>query len=552
MTHIRNMPRVLVYLLLALLALPMARAGEYGAALEPLLAGEFALQNGDGKAAAVAYARAARSSTDPVVAMRAVQVALAARDLARARSGLARWQTLEPDSPALAAGYLRLALLEGRRQRAQKQFVALIEREDGWRLAVAALAHAPDAVLAGAIIEEARVKGQLPERIDTWLALGGLALRLEARDLYLRLSESAVKRFPQAAQAWIWRADAAWEAGDKDGMRAALAAAQALPGLDTGARLAIAAQLARSGDAAAAARVLAEAGDEDVILGPRVAYLTQAGDESGLAALYRQIKAGTKADEASPERLLLLAHLAESIQDDAAALAWYRRIRGGIQRDQAQLRIAVLLDRDGQAEAALAVLHALQNDATEWGDVVRDAYLLEAELLRGRGAHERELDALERGLAVFENDPVLRYMRALSHERGDRVSAALVDLRALVVEQPDNADFLNALGYTLVDRTGALQEGLGLIEKALALKPDSPSILDSMGWALHRLGRSDEALDYLRRAFAQQRDAEVAAHLAAVLYALGQRQEAESMLRLAREIDPGHRALRHLPQESGR
>ena len=63
----------------------------------------------------------------------------------------------------------------------------------------------------------------------------------------------------------------------------------------------------------------------------------------------------------------------------------------------------------------------------------------------------------------------------------------------MVELKPDDAQALNALGYTLVDRTARVAEGFALIESAHKLSPDDPFILDSMGWALFRLGRYDEA-----------------------------------------------------------
>src|SRR5690606_9694860 len=148
---------------------------------------------------------------------------------------------------------------------------------------------------------------------------------------------------------------------------------------------------------------------------------------------------------------------------------WYRSIRGGLQRDQAQLRIAALLDKKGDREAAQALLRQLQTGDTEWGDIVRDAYLLEAELARSARDGAAELGALNRGLGVFEDDLMLRYSRALAYERMDRVDEAVADLRQLLTAAPEEPDFLNALGYTLVDRTDAIEEGLALIERAVAL-----------------------------------------------------------------------------------
>jgi tetratricopeptide (TPR) repeat protein len=99
----------------------------------------------------------------------------------------------------------------------------------------------------------------------------------------------------------------------------------------------------------------------------------------------------------------------------------------------------------------------------------------------------------------------------------------------LIELRPQNAQALNALGYTLVDRTPRIAEGLDLIEKALKLEPADPFILDSMGWALFRMGKIDDAVTYLRRAMAERPDAEIAAHLGEVLWAKGERTAAQEV-----------------------
>ncbi|MCX7557281.1 hypothetical protein OS187_10705 [Xanthomonadaceae bacterium JHOS43] len=542
------MQRFTVYLLLALLAPVTAFADGYGKALAPLLEGEFALQQGDAVAAVRAYARAAEASDDPAVAERAVQVALNAQDAQRARRGLARWTTLAPGDANLDAGRLRLALLEQDETAARAPLEILLSRENGWRQIAAALISAPQHEVSVRLLGGLLDDDLLPDAMDAWLAFGGVALRLEDKPLYARLAQSVVQRFPDDARALAWQAEEAADRGDVETARRMLDAALALPGLSPGERLSLAAHLNALGDPVAAAKALESAGDDDRVLASRAAYLAQARDKAGLAALYAQAVAKTPERGASPARLMLLGQLAEMQEEALAALGWYRQIPGGVQREQAQLRIAVLLDRSGDGGAALDLLREIQASETEWGDIVRDAYLLEAELARGRGDGVAELSALDRGLSIFEDDTTLRYSRALAYERMDRVDEAVADLRALVALEPDEADFLNALGYTLVDRTDALEEGLALIEKAIALKPDSPAILDSLGWALHRLGRDIEALPHLRRAFEFQRDAEIGAHLAIVLAALGQPGEARSVLRLAQEIDPDNRALRRAVQ----
>jgi Flp pilus assembly protein TadD len=70
---------------------------------------------------------------------------------------------------------------------------------------------------------------------------------------------------------------------------------------------------------------------------------------------------------------------------------------------------------------------------------------------------------------------------------------------------------------------------LNLIEQALALAPADPFILDSMGWAQYRMGNLDDSEKFLRRAFADRSDPEIAAHLGEVLWAKGERARAREV-----------------------
>jgi Flp pilus assembly protein TadD len=128
-------------------------------------------------------------------------------------------------------------------------------------------------------------------------------------------------------------------------------------------------------------------------------------------------------------------------------------------------------------------------------------------------------------------------------EKIDKVDVAEARLKRLIELKPDDAQALNALGYTLVDRTTRAEEGRALIEKALKLSPDDPFILDSMGWALFKLGRYDEAETYLRRALANRSDAEIAAHLGEVLWIKGERDRAKEVWAAQLQASPDHPVL---------
>jgi len=102
-------------------------------------------------------------------------------------------------------------------------------------------------------------------------------------------------------------------------------------------------------------------------------------------------------------------------------------------------------------------------------------------------------------------------------------------MRQVIRQDPKHADALNALGYTLADKTQRYVEALELITQALELKPDSPAVLDSMGWVQYRMGNTEASLKYLQRAYAKLPDAEIAAHLGEVLWVSGDQEQADKV-----------------------
>ena len=155
-------------------------------------------------------------------------------------------------------------------------------------------------------------------------------------------------------------------------------------------------------------------------------------------------------------------------------------------------------------------------------------------------------------LASQPDDTEILYARALVAESLDRLDEAETDFRHILEIDPDNTRSLNALGYTLADRTDRYEEALVYVEKAYAQSPDDPAIIDSMGWVLYRLGRLQESRDYLQRAYDMTQDSEIAAHLGEVMWAMGDRDAARALWQSARKANPGDPMLedtvrRYLP-----
>ena len=172
------------------------------------------------------------------------------------------------------------------------------------------------------------------------------------------------------------------------------------------------------------------------------------------------------------------------------AIARYKEVPEGERGWLAKLRIAAVMGKQGKRTEARRWLADLPAVTIEQRVQVRQT---EAQLYRDANDNATALGIIEQGLKEHVDAHDLLYDRAMVLEKLDRISDAEATLRRLVELKPDDAQSLNALGYTLVDRTSKLDEGFKLIERAHKLAPADPFILDSMGWALFRLGRLDEA-----------------------------------------------------------
>ena len=121
-------------------------------------------------------------------------------------------------------------------------------------------------------------------------------------------------------------------------------------------------------------------------------------------------------------------------------------------------------------------------------------------------------------------------------ERQKKFDEAEAAFRSALAIAPDSAITLNYLGYMNADRKVKVEEALSLIQKALTSDPENGSYLDSLGWALHRLGRQGEAETAIRKAMVtQDKNAVVIAHLGLILAAKGDDAEALKYLRLSLE-----------------
>jgi len=235
-----------------------------------------------------------------------------------------------------------------------------------------------------------------------------------------------------------------------------------------------------------------------------------------------------------------LGQIAENADQTDTAISEYKRVSRGEHYLNAQIRAAVLLAENGDITTARSHLHGLPQPSAQ--QAVR-IYRAEAEILSRVDDLQGAMAVYDRALVEYEGNQDLLYARAMLAERLDRIDILEADLNSILSKDPDNADALNALGFTLADRTDRHEEALVLIERAIAIKPDDFYIVDSMGWVLYRLGRYEESLNYLQRALVLSNDPEVAAHLGEVLWVIGKRDAAREVWDTALQTTPEDQRL---------
>ncbi len=227
------------------------------------------------------------------------------------------------------------------------------------------------------------------------------------------------------------------------------------------------------------------------------------------------------------------------------ALVWFDRITTDPLVLEAGISAVSLLMNEGRYDEAEARLMKLRE---KFPNQELRLLLLQAELFNKQKQYQKAFDLLTTALLEHPNQKDLLYTRALIAERLDMLDVVESDLKFILEKYPNDANALNALGYTLVDRTDRYDEAADYLEKAIKLQPDEPVIQDSYGWLLYKQGNPEKALEYLVRAYKKFKGEEIAAHLVEVYWVLGEKQKAKDLFEKAIEKSPDNEYLREVSQ----
>jgi tetratricopeptide (TPR) repeat protein len=508
------------------------------------LVGDLALQRGETELGVSAWADLARRTRDPEVIARATEVAAATRQYELALELTALWLQVEPESTKARQTESTLLLLANRLDDLAPQIASLLE-QDKANVAGSLMhlnrmlgRHSDKKAVQRLIDRVATPYGDLPE---AHFAMGLAAV--SADDLMRAQGE-----FQKALQQ---RPD--WESAELAyaQLLARTSPSSAIESLNEflarkpearDARLTLARLLISERNYAAARAqfdiLLKDSPDNPDVVYPVAMLALQQGDAAGARTQLEKLLKLDFPDKSAVH--VFLGQLDEEEKKPDLALDHYRQVTAGDQYIAARGRAAQILLRQGKLEEAREQLRT-----TRGGTPAEKIQLIlvEAQLLREAGRGDESYALLEAALAKQPDNPELLYETALAAERQGKPQVLEKHLGHLIKLKPDHAHALNAFGYSLAERNIRLAEAHKLLTQALALAPQDPFIMDSMGWVLFRQGKLAEALKMLETAYGIKADPEIAAHLGEVLWTMGRKDDALRLMNEAAKKNPDSEVL---------
>lgn len=511
-----------------------------------VLVAEVAMQRGQFDVAIKQYLDLAREHRDVRLAERAARIAVYAHDNENALEAAKLWVELDPSNlearQVLTAFYIRNGQLADAERQLEKVLATVPEGdESAFMLIAGLLGRQQDKVAALQVMQHLIEKR--PKDPAALFAYSHLAVRTGALDEAEQAIRQVVELQPDRVDALIQQARVLTMRGKVNEALSLLEGAVKKHPKHQGLRTAYARLLvdAKQYDKAfeqfkIVNKQSPDDGDVLFALGVLAVQLNRIDDGERYLSRLNKANKGYSAESA-----YYLGRIAEEFRKNPdKAIKWYEQVDRGENYLEAQMRIAYLIAQKGDVDLAIA---GLRDVAARGPAQVLRVYLVEGQLLRDAGRYQEAMEVFNSGLEDLPDNSDLLYSRAMVAEKLDQLDLMESDLKRVLAREPDNIDALNALGYTLADRTRRYSEAAEYIQRAIELRPDSHYVLDSMGWLQYRLGNYADAVKYLRRALEVNPDSEIAAHLTEVLWVMGDKQAARAVWKQALDAAPGNKFL---------
>jgi len=240
------------------------------------------------------------------------------------------------------------------------------------------------------------------------------------------------------------------------------------------------------------------------------------------------------------DAILMSAGILERQDQHELATKTYNRISSEdpsyLTAELGRVDALVASDRiDAAIEALQQLAKARPKVAVVWSTL--------GDILRRQERFSEAAAAYDRAIADLPTEQpgqwVVYYTRGICHEREKDWAAAEADFRKALELSPNQPQVLNYMGYSFLEMNTNLDEALSMIERAVAAKPEDGYIVDSLGWALYRMGRYEEAVARMEKAVELMPvDSIVNDHLGDVYWAVGRQREAEFQWKRALSFEP--------------
>jgi len=509
-----------------------------GTTLFRLLAADMAVQRQQFPLATSLFLMVAEDTRDPRLAERAARMALFSQRDQAALDAARLWLSLVPDSQAGREAIVSAYIRNGDALAVQEHLEYLLAHADDveavYSLIVSLLQHAQDPHLAFRVMQQ--LLEHHADSAEAQFAFSYVALSAQKLELARSAAERALALRPGWLRPMMLYAEVIRMQGRSFEAAIYLAGVVKQFPDDASLRLNYARLLVGNRQLDEALQqylwiVEKQPYNEDALFATALLSLQLNKPDHSRTFLERLIEMGRRLDVAH----YYLGGIAERRNELDVAIDHYAEVTTGEHLIDAKMGMIRLLARRGDLLLARGYLDKMRTQMP--GQLSRiDA--MEGTILEQDGLFEEAMAIYTDALLRAPDDKALLYSQALLAEQLGQYELSEKALLHILSMDPNNASVLNALGFSLADRSTRYQEAYGYLQRAIALRPHSSAILDSMGWVLYRLGRMDEALEYLRRSLEINPDQEVAAHLGEVLWMRGDHDAAQVVWQQALERAP--------------
>jgi tetratricopeptide (TPR) repeat protein len=509
-----------------------------------LLAGELAGQRKKYDVALDAYLQAAKRVDDPRVVERAARIALYLRDPQRTQEAVELWLKQDPDNLTARKIALLSAIQNADKTAVLEQLNAYLALDPaGFEsvlldMAKVMMRNGREQQMVEILQELAK---QHPEQASIYYVQALLSSKEKKHDVALEQINQALVIEPGWKKALILRAQIAVRAGFLDRAEQYLQDAIEQYPDDLKFKKML-------------AQVYMQAKQFDQALEGYQDILDQKPDDAesqfAMALIYLQQEELDDAEKIFKKLSYKPAWQAQSayylgqiaLRQDKSddALVWFDSISSGPYLYDAKVAAISLLMSQKQYNAVAKRLDQLEQ---KFPSKKLTVWLLRSELYNATGQLQKAYDLLTKGLEQYPDNKDLLYTRALIAEQLGKLDVLERDLLKILRQYPNDAMALNALGYTLAEKTQRYDEAQKYLEKALSIKPDSGVIIDSYGWLKYKQGDLAQALKLIRQAYQLQPETEIAAHLAEILWKQGEYDEARAVYEQAIRKHPNDKYL---------